>query len=351
MASLSRVFCCFSKNRSENIKVDLIPELEAKILEETKKIITNKTYICPLGLKNHLIKKYTYEPGRISKVISKMSKPAAKIIATFAVASILTPIACAYIIPSSIPVLPGLIVLGSEYWASVSVSLVSLAVYPLITAAFKVVFNGVSCASHFVARRVHLLVQRLGFFKGNNLHVRASFENLMSEIHYDHNTSRFYSSIDGVRKQLRGNHVKACIEHSLQLERYEILLEGRRDKIVRYFSTRHKNKNQDIKSLVNSIMSGSDLPYPAIQPDTLNINTISDLPEPTNDEEERAYKLASHNLNILNSFDDMINNSPQQYCWQTFVSYYLVEQVQEEAEKIFQEMRKSSQAAQSSSPI
>lgn len=350
MVSLSRVFCCFNRTANENVKVDLIPQLENRILEETKKIIGEESYICPVDLKNHLIQKYTYEPGRISKIISKMSKPAAKIIATFAVASILTPIACAFIIPSSIPVLPGLIVLGSEYWASVSVSLVSLAVYPLITAAFRVIFNGVSCVSHFVARRVHLLGQKLGIFKLNRLHDRASYDNLMSEISFDPVRNGFYLNTNG--KKLNGLHVLDCIRNSLRLERYEMLLEGRRDELLSYFSKRHKNKNHDISALVNSIISVSDLPTPTGQLDALSIGTITGLPEPTNDEEIKAFELLKNNIRILNSFHQMIDNAPQQPYWESFVSYYLVEQVEEEARKRFHKMMKNPRpVAQSSSPI
>lgn len=356
MVSLSRVFCCFNRTANENVKVDLIPQLEAKILEKTKKIIGDQTFNCPTGLKNHLIKKYTYEPGKIRKIISKMSKPAAKIIATFAVASILTPVVCTFILPSSIPVLPGLIVLGSEYWASVSVSLVSLAVYPLITATFGLIFNGISCASHFVARRVHLLGQRLGIFTPNNVLDRVSYHNLMSEIHYDPNTETFYHFRDTIRTDLRESYVRWFIQRALRLEKYDILLRGRQNEIENHFNNNENNplhsndlneQSEVLNSLIGSFTSLSTLPSrnPSLNANILN--TVSGLPAPRNKAEKKEHQ----KIRAQQAFNQMIANASQQVHWKSILNYYLKEKIKEEAQQKLEEMKNPRPVAQSSSPI
>lgn len=327
MISLNRVFCCFSSRQNQVEKITLPSKFEKIIKNNIAKIINDDDYICPENLKNRMKKKYNPEPGLLRKIIGKMSKPTAKIIATFTVASVLTPLACAFIISSSIPVLPSLLVLGAEYWANVSVNVITVVVYPVVNLALGAIFYGAGCIAHSLLKKVHHIGVRLNWFNPRNQDYKITLQNLINGIRYDHAENAFYMNGNDEEK-LCDMFVETYIKNSLILLKCRLFLKGNGEDIRQYFNLAENEGDNSLSKMFRSGTLTSSLPFPTL-----------------NTEAESPQRLANQGLR------DMLANKKINAYSENVNAFYIEQKSREEARRILEDLKIPPQAAQSSSSI
>lgn len=227
MCSIARnLFCCNpTKTPAANDKVILQPKFKETILEKAHEIISNVNFYWPEEVRRHFIAKHNLEPAWYEIIIKKVSKPTSKIIGSLTTAVFLSKI---IVLP------PALAILGTSYWSTISVSLLSVAVYPVLILLFGAAIRGAIAAYHIVASNVHFFVLSRFFpeKKPTPVNLNITFENLTRAIKYDADNNDFYVEQDkGERKVLEHNLVKFFYENAYKLEKYNILLEGNRTSI------------------------------------------------------------------------------------------------------------------------
>lgn len=241
-------FGLFGDRSADDTKVDLQPEFEKKIRENAAKIITNPNYKCPPEVRKNYIAKHHLQPNKLEKIITKICKPTSKIVASFTVEWIVSPAISALFLSKVITSFPSLAILGTTYWTAVSVSLISLAVYPILIISFSAGARGLIFVCQFVAGKVHAFV--MSWKNPQTLQPpvnrSANFNNLASVVTYDNTTKKFFvSSNSGMKQNGQTNDreeiqpfvAKSLLQKAYKLEKYNILLEGNKDAIAETFKS------------------------------------------------------------------------------------------------------------------
>ncbi len=238
---ISNISRCFGFNRNAppaETKVVLQAEFREKILKKAYKIIGDPNYFCPPEVKRHFILKHNLQPGRYRKILNSVCKPTSKVIAAITVEWIVSTALSAVFLSKIIVAVPSMAILGTGYWTTVSVSLISLAVYPVLMISFGAAITCTVAGYHIVANRVHRynLARRNAPNQLPGINFRVSYDNLMSSLRYDPATEVFWVRVDtaGTEEAIPEYEAASLCKKALQLEKYNILLQGNRTRIQRF---------------------------------------------------------------------------------------------------------------------
>jgi hypothetical protein len=303
---------------SEN-KVNLNKEFKEKILKKAHAIISGQNRFWPSDLKGYFIAKHNLEPSKYEKFINKMSKPTSKVISSFIIVWSVSPEISSLFIAKVVSVVPWLSVFGTTFWMTISVSLLSIAVHPILTIAFGTILRGAIATYHVVASKVHYFVISR-FCPGRTAHpvnMEITFQNLTRLIVYNKEHEKFYAHPPGREPQsLPPNYVREIYMLALRLEKYNLLLEGD--------TTRIREAFEEVELDADPTSSFTFTPETNASSDNSNLINVEKL------EKQR---------NARESLEQVCRNAQDQFYHDDLIKQLIEKPSSEAAERICSEMQ------------
>ncbi len=255
--AITPVLRCFRRSSAPgNDKVILQASFKKKILKKAQAIISSQNSFWPSDLKGYYIAKHNLEPTKYEKFINKLSKPTSKVIASFTVEWTISPAISALFLTKVIAVAPWLSILGTTYWLTITVSLLAIAVHPILMFGFGTILRATIATYHLVVANVHYFVisQLCPEREVKPANMDLTFANLTREINYDKERNEFYAMQGTKRTEIPTDLVTTFFAEALQLEKYNLLLEGDKSRIEKTFA--------EVQLSVDASASFSDVARP-----------------------------------------------------------------------------------------